>query len=84
MHVSYVVRLADGRAVDQATPTSPLRFRVGDRALIQAFDVGVRAMRVGGTRQLVVPPQRAYGARGSAQVPPNAVLVMLVRLERVE
>lgn len=84
VQVSYVVRLADGRAVDQATPQAPLRFRVGDRSMIPAFDVAVREMRAGGTRQLVVPPRLGYGARGSGPVPGNAVLVIVMRLERVE
>lgn len=84
VQVSYVVRLADGRAVDQATPQAPLRFRVGDRSMIPAFDAAVRDMRVGGARQLVVPPRLGYGARGSGPVPGNAVLVIVMRLERVE
>lgn len=84
VQVSYVVRLADGRPVDQATPQAPLRFRVGDRSMIPAFDAAVRDMRVGGARQLVVPPRLGYGARGSGPVPGNAVLVIVMRLERVE
>lgn len=84
VQVSYVVRLADGREVDRADSDRPLRFRVGDESMVAAFDTGVRGMRVGGTRQLVVPPRLAYGARGAGPVPPNAVLVMMVRLERVE
>lgn len=84
VQVSYVVRLADGRAVDQATPQAPLRFRVGDRSMIPAFDAAVRDMREGGTRQLVVPPRLGYGARGAGPVPGNAVLVIVMRLERVE
>lgn len=82
--VAYVVRLADGREVDRMDSDRPLRFRVGDESMVAAFDAGVRGMRVGGTRQLVVPPRLAYGARGAGPVPPNAVLVMMVRLERVE
>jgi FKBP-type peptidyl-prolyl cis-trans isomerase FkpA len=82
--VDYVVRLADGREVDRMDSDRPLRFRVGDETMVDAFDSGVRGMRVGGTRQLVVPPRLAYGARGAGPVPPNAVLVMMVRLERVE
>ncbi|HEY6782301.1 MAG TPA: FKBP-type peptidyl-prolyl cis-trans isomerase, partial [Candidatus Dormibacteraeota bacterium] len=44
--------------------------------------VGVPGMRVGGTRQLVVPPALGFGAAGntSANVPPNATLVVDVEL----
>lgn len=84
VQISYVLRLPDGRAVDAARPDDPLRFRVGDRQVIVALDEAVRTMRAGGTRQLVVPPRLGYGARGAGPVPGNAILVMLVRLERVE
>ena len=84
VHVSYVARLADGREVDRAEPEAPLAFRVGDGSMIAALDAAVRGMRVGGTRQLVVPPRLGYGARGRGPVPPNAVLVMMVKLVRVE
>ncbi len=82
--VSYVVRLADGREVDRAEPTRPMRFRIGDQSVIPAFDAAVREMRAGGSRQLVVPPRLGYGARGRGPVPPNAILVMIVKLESVQ
>jgi FKBP-type peptidyl-prolyl cis-trans isomerase len=82
--VSYVVRLADGREVDRAEATRPMRFRIGDQSVIPAFDAAVREMRVGGARQLVVPPRLGYGARGRGPVPPNAILVMIVKLESVQ
>lgn len=84
VQVSYVVRLADGREVDRAEREAPVRFRLGERGVIRALDASLREMRVGGVRQLVIPPHLAYGARGSGSVPGNAVLVMIVRLERVE
>jgi FKBP-type peptidyl-prolyl cis-trans isomerase len=82
--ITYVLRLVDGREIERTDSNDPVRFRVGDQTVVDAFDSGVRGMRAGGTRQLVVPPRLAYGARGAAPVPPNAVLVMMVRLERVE
>lgn len=84
VQVSYVVRLADGREVDRAEPSSPLRFKVGDGSMIRALDIAVREMREGGVRQLVIPPRLAYGPRGRGPVPPDAILVMVVRLQRVE
>lgn len=84
VQVSYVVRLADGREVDRAEREAPVRFRLGERGVIRALDASLREMRVGGVRQLVIPPHLAYGARGNGSVPGDAVLVMIVRLERVE
>jgi len=84
VHIAYVVRLPDGREVDRAEPERPLMFKLGERQSIAALELALRGMKVGGVRQLVVPPDLAYGARGRGRVPPNATLVMIVRLVKVE
>ena len=48
-------------------------------------DVGVAGMKVGGKRQLTIPPHMGYGAQGAGGViPPNATLVFDVELLGVE
>lgn len=82
--MSYLAYLADGTEVDRTLPGArPLAFKVGDGVVIRGWDLGVRGMRVGGTRLLVVPSRYAYGPRGSAKVPPNSVMVFVVRLDGV-
>lgn len=84
VHIAYVVRLPDGREVDRAEPERPLQFKLGERQSIAAMELALRGMKAGGVRQLVVPPDLAYGAAGRGRVPPNATLVMIVRLVKVE
>lgn len=82
--VSYIAYLANGTEVDRTPPGEPpIAFKLGDGVVIRGWDHGVRGMRVGGTRQLVVPPRHAYGARGTANVPPDAVMVFLIRLDGI-
>jgi peptidylprolyl isomerase len=59
----------------------PLKFRLGVGQVIQGWDSGVQGMKVGGRRQLVIPPHLGYGDRGAGGViKPGATLVFVVDL----
>ena len=62
----------------------PLSFQLGARQVIAGWDQGVQGMKVGGRRQLVIPPDLAYGDRGAGEViPPGATLVFEVELLKI-
>jgi peptidylprolyl isomerase len=59
----------------------PFRFQLGGGRVIAGWDQGVVGMRVGGRRQLVIPPNLAYGDGGAGGViKPGATLVFVVDL----
>jgi FKBP-type peptidyl-prolyl cis-trans isomerase len=82
--VYYTGWLADGTPFDSTRPPqSPIRFTLGQGTVIRGWDRGMPGMRVGGRRQLVVPPSLGYGNQGVPGVPPRSTLVFDVHLVEV-
>ncbi|TAE23820.1 MAG: hypothetical protein EAZ92_14105 [Candidatus Kapaibacterium sp.] len=82
--VKYVGRLTNGNVFDASLADSPLNFRLGQRAVITGWELGVLNMRVGGKRKLVIPSLLGYGAQGRAPlIPANATLVFDIELVSV-
>jgi peptidylprolyl isomerase len=59
----------------------PLKFGLGKGQVISGWDQGLQGMKVGGRRQLVIPPDMAYGPRGAGGViGPNETLIFVCDL----
>jgi peptidylprolyl isomerase len=85
--VHYVgVSLANGRQFDASWDRGePFQFQLGAGQVIPGWDEGVAGMKVGGRRQLVIPPRLAYGPQGSPPaIGPNETLVFVVDLLGVQ
>jgi FKBP-type peptidyl-prolyl cis-trans isomerase FkpA len=64
---------------------TPFSFPLGGGRVIRGWDEGVKGMKVGGKRTLVIPSQMGYGSRGAGGViPPDAALVFDVELLEVK
>ncbi|GLQ46616.1 peptidyl-prolyl cis-trans isomerase [Dyella lipolytica] len=62
----------------------PLNFTLGANEVVSGMDSGVKGMRVGGKRTLIIPSSLGYGHRGAgSDIPPNSALVFDVELLEV-
>ena len=69
-------------SVDRGTP---FQFPLGAGRVIAGWDEGVAGMLIGEKRELIIPPDMAYGSRGAGDViPPDATLLFEVELLGVE
>lgn len=79
IQVRYAGFLVNGALFDQSQPTAaPLSFTLGKGTVIKGWDEGLVGMKLGGQRQLIIPPDLAYGASGSSNIPSQAILVFVV------
>jgi peptidylprolyl isomerase len=83
--VNYVgVLYKGGREFDNSYDEGrPFGLQLGAGGVIPGWDQGLAGMRVGGRRQLIIPPDLAYGPQGQGPIPPNATLIFIVDLQSI-
>jgi peptidylprolyl isomerase len=81
--VQYVgVNYKNGKEFDSSwSRNEPFSFTLGAGEVIPGWDQGVEGMKVGGRRELVIPPELAYGEAGAPPaIGPNETLVFVIDL----
>ena len=80
--VHYTGWLTNGAKFDSSVDRGqPFVFPLGAGRVIKGWDEGVAGMKVGGKRQLRIPPDLAYGSKSpGSSIPPNSTLVFDVEL----
>jgi FKBP-type peptidyl-prolyl cis-trans isomerase len=84
--VHYTGWLPSGTKFDSSRDRGePFAFTLGAGQVITGWDEGVKGMKPGGRRKLVLPPAMAYGEAGAPpDIPPGATLVFDVEVLKVE
>lgn len=84
--VHYTGTLIDGTKFDSSLDRGqPFEFVLGQRSVIQGWELGVVGMQVGETRKLEIPSTMGYGEMGAGEfIPPNAGLVFEVELLEIK
>jgi peptidylprolyl isomerase len=81
--VNYVGVLYKGGKVFDASwkRNETFPFTLGKGQVIPGWEQGIVGMKVGGRRELIIPSELAYGAKGSPPtIPPNSPLIFVVDL----
>jgi peptidylprolyl isomerase len=84
--VQYVgVGFESGKQFDSSWDRKePFTFTLGEGNLIKGWEEGLEGMKVGGRRELITPPDYAYGSEGAGAIAPNATLVFVIDLLKVK
>ena len=69
-----------GNKFDSSAGSAPFTFKVGAGAVIRGWDEGVKGMKAGGKRQLIVPASMGFGKDGLGPVPSTANLLFEIEL----
>jgi FKBP-type peptidyl-prolyl cis-trans isomerase len=80
--VLYTGSLDDGTVFDASSKhgNQPFSFTVGAGQVIKGWDLGLVGMKIGGTRELIIPASLGYGASANGPIPANATLHFTIQL----
>lgn len=87
VQVHYTGWLQNGTQFDSSRDRNePLPLTLGEGRVIPGWEEGLTGMKVGGQRQLIIPPNLAYGEQGAGNglIPPNSTLIFDVELVSVQ
>lgn len=79
--VNYSGTLMDGTEFDSSYKRQqPFRFQLGAGQVIRGWEEGFEGMKIGGKRELTIPPDLGYGSNEVGPIPANSTLKFMVEL----
>merc|ERR1712228_231889 len=84
LSVFYVGQTDDKKVFDKCISGKGFEFELGKGEVIKGWDLGLKGMKKGGKRLLIVPSRLAYGQSGlEPHIPPNARLTFTLEIKDV-
>jgi FKBP-type peptidyl-prolyl cis-trans isomerase len=85
LYIRYTGWLSNGIQFDSnLSSQTPLKFTFGAHDVLTGFEEAMMGVKVGATRQLILPPSLAYGQYDYGPIPGNSVLVFKVEVVSAE
>ena len=83
--VQYVLATySSGKVIQSSWSSQPFTFTLGQGQVIPGWDKGVVGMKVGGRRELIIPPSLGYGSQSpGAGIAANDTLVFVIDLQKI-
>jgi peptidylprolyl isomerase len=75
---------SSGKVIQSSWTSQPFQFTLGENQVIKGWDMGLVGMRVGGRRELIIPPSLGYGASSQGpSIAANDTLIFVVDLQKI-
>jgi peptidylprolyl isomerase len=83
--VQYVLATySSGKVIQSSWSSQPFTFTLGQGQVIPGWDKGVVGMKVGGRRELIIPPSLGYGSQSPGPgIAANDTLVFVIDLQKI-
>jgi peptidylprolyl isomerase len=83
--VQYVLATySSGKVIQSSWTSQPFSFTLGQGEVIPGWDKGVVGMKVGGRRELIIPPSLGYGAQSPGPgIAANDTLVFVIDVLKI-
>ncbi|MCF3144788.1 FKBP-type peptidyl-prolyl cis-trans isomerase [Streptomyces platensis] len=84
LNANYLGQTWEGKGFDNSWDRgAPATFEIGSGKVIKGWDEGLVGQKLGSRVELVIPPDKGYGAQAQQSIPANSTLVFVVDLKKI-